>query len=176
MLLNGEPQKLHIQSPDTDVFVLALRQFPQLCPSTCMIIGSGNSQQVVPLKPIYNALGDLKASALPGLHAFTGADQTGKFAGKSKLTCWKICQKTNENVLDAFTSLGKSQKLSDATITGIEQYVCQLYIPSTQITETGPLCWNLFSKKQAEAEKLPPTHGALVEKIMRAHYQVCMVA
>ena len=28
-----------------------------------------------------------------------------------------------------------------------------------------------FSKKQAEAEKLPPTHGALVEKIMSAHYQ-----
>ena len=48
---------------------------------------------------------------------------------------------------------------------------CQLYIPDTQITETGPLCWNLFSKKQAEVEKLPPTHGALAEKIMRAHYQ-----
>ena len=46
-----------------------------------MIIGSGNSQQVVPLKPIYNALGDLKAPALPGLHTFTEADQTGKFAG-----------------------------------------------------------------------------------------------
>ena len=136
-----------------------------------MIIGSGHSQQVVPLKPIYNALNDLKASALPGLHACTWADQTGKFARKSKLTCWKIFQKANENVLDAFTSLGKSHKLSDATITGIEQYVCQLYIPGTQITETGPLHWNLFSKKQAEAEKLPPTHGALVAKIMRAHYQ-----
>ena len=89
-----------------------------------MLIGSGNCQQVIPLKPIYNALGDLKASTLPGLHAFTGADQTGKFAGKSKLTCWKIFQKANENVLDAFTNLGKSHKLSDATITGIEQYGC----------------------------------------------------
>ena len=31
---------------------------------------------------MYNALGAIKAAPLPGLHALSGADITGQFAGK----------------------------------------------------------------------------------------------
>ena len=33
------------------------------------------------------------------------------------------------------------------------------------------LRWSLFKKKLAQSESLPPTHGALREAILRAHYQ-----
>jgi len=33
------------------------------------------------------------------------------------------------------------------------------------------LRWSLFKKKQAQSERLPPTRGALLEAILRAHYQ-----
>ena len=81
--------ELYIQSPDTDVFVLAIRCYHQLCRDTYFITGVGNKKHLIPLGPIVHALGAEKAAALPGFHAFSGADVTGRFAGKGKLNCWK---------------------------------------------------------------------------------------
>ena len=39
------------------------------------------------------------------------------------------------------------------------------------MVDVGDLRWSLFTKKQLEAQKLPPTRGALHEAIARAHYQ-----
>ena len=49
----------------------------------------GNNKRVISLGPIVNALGDEKAEALLGFHAFSEADITGRFAGKGKLTGWQ---------------------------------------------------------------------------------------
>jgi hypothetical protein len=77
---------LHVFSPDTDVMVLAIRRYPLLPSDSGIFLGLGLSRHYVSLKPIYEALGPLKASLLPGLHAMSGADVTGAFAGKGKLT------------------------------------------------------------------------------------------
>ena len=42
----------------------------------------GNKKRVISLGPIVNAVGDAKAEALPGFHAFAGADVTVRYAGK----------------------------------------------------------------------------------------------
>ena len=97
--LNGA-DRLDIFSPDTDVLVLLLRRFPQLCPNTNFMTGTGNKRRSIPLSPIFNVLGSAKVEALPGFLAFTGADQTGKFTGKGKLMCWKTfmkCTSDNDN-------------------------------------------------------------------------------
>jgi len=39
------------------------------------------------------------------------------------------------------------------------------------MVDVGDLRWSLFTKKQLEAQKLPPTRGALHEAIAQAHYQ-----
>jgi len=53
----------------------------------------------------------------------------------------------------------------------IEEYVCHLYEPVSTDTRVSDDRWNLFSKKQLEGNKLPPTQGALIEGIRRAYYQ-----
>ena len=118
-----------------------------------------------------NALGDAKAKALPGFHAFSGADVTGRFAGKGKLSCWQALNRCSMEVVSAFTALGVAEKLEVDTERAIETFVCQLYEPGTTVEDVGDLRWKLFTKKQLEAQKLPPTQGALHKTIARAHYQ-----
>ena len=67
---------LHMISPVTDVFVLALRHVPELIPDSCIIRGVGQSSHTVHLVLVYNALGYELADALPGFHCFTGCHTT----------------------------------------------------------------------------------------------------
>ena len=46
-------------------------------------------------------LGSAKVAALPGLHALSGADVTGSFAGKGKPTWWKIFKEADEEEITA---------------------------------------------------------------------------
>ena len=70
---------IHIHSPDTDFLVLAIRRYPLLCEDTCFVTGTGQQKRTIQLRPIYHALTPDVAAALPGFHAFTGADITGSF-------------------------------------------------------------------------------------------------
>ena len=93
---------IHIRSPDTDVLVLALRRYPHFCDDTAFVTGVGQRRRIIPLKPIFTALGRERAEALPGFHAFSGADNTGSFYGKGKLTCWKAFFHTSRDVVCCF--------------------------------------------------------------------------
>lgn len=118
---------LEIHSPDTDVFVLSLRRYPELCQNTYFVTGSSQRRRWIRLKSIYQSLGAIKAAALPGLHAFSGADNTGSFSGKGKLTCWKIYNTGDGDVITAFTNLGVAEEPDEGTMNGLEKFVCQLY-------------------------------------------------
>ena len=75
-------------------------------------------------------------------------------------------------VISAFAALGTSEELGVDTEHAIETFVCQLCEPGTTVVDVGDLMWKLFTKKKLEAQKLPPTRGALHhEAISRAHYQ-----
>ena len=160
-----------IHSPDTDVFVLALRRYPELCKDTNFVTGTGERRRIVPLKPIYEALGTNKAAALPAFHAISGADNTGSFAGKGKLAFWKAFQDVNDEIITALASLGTTSVPTDDTLAALEQFICKVYLPHTQISKVAKLRWWLFTKKQAQSERLPPTQDALNQAILRAHYQ-----
>ena len=120
-------KELYIQSPDTDVFVLAIYRYHQLCKNTYFVTGVGNKKTVIPLGPVVHALGAAKVEALPGFHAFSGADVTGRFAGKGKLTCWQALSRCSMEVISAFAALGTSEELGVDTERAIETFVCQLY-------------------------------------------------
>jgi len=75
--------ELYIQSPDTDIFVLAIHSYHQLCKDTYLITGVGNKKRLVPLlRPVAHALGAAKAEALPGFHAFF-------WSRHSRPICWQ---------------------------------------------------------------------------------------
>ena len=82
-------KSIKIFSPDNDVFVLALRRCPELCADTSFFTGRGQRHRNIQLCPIVRALGAARTAALPGFHAWSGADVTGNFAFKGKLECWK---------------------------------------------------------------------------------------
>ena len=88
-----------------------------------------------------------------------------------KLHCWQALNSCSETVILAFAAVEASFTTKPDTERCIEEFVCQLYEPGTTITDVADLRWKLFTKKQLEAQKLPPTRGALKEVIARAHYQ-----
>ena len=160
---------VHILSPDIDVFLLALRYFPSIGSEACVYLGPDQMQQLVPLKPIYNIISSDMAAALPGFHSFTGFDTTGRFAGKGKLACWNTIQKAGPRVLKAFELLGETEIPSENVVKCLEEHECKLYSFTTNVKNVGKLRWQFFKKSQSEAEKLPPTSGALKYHILRAH-------
>lgn len=163
--------QLYIQSPDTDVFIIAIYYYQQFCKDTYFVTGIGHKKRTIQLAPIVNILGVARVEALPGFHALTGADQTGRFAGKGKLSCWQALNRCPPRVLSAFAALGASNNLSAETESAMELFVCQLYQPGTATTTVRDLRWRLFSRKQLEAQKLPPTKGVLHEAVCRAQFQ-----
>jgi hypothetical protein len=90
---------IQIYSPDTDVLVLALCWYPYLGKNTTIVTGTGTKHRTISLSPIHQSLGPDKASALPGFHAFSGADQTGKFAGKGKISGWKVFSSASPEIV-----------------------------------------------------------------------------
>ena len=161
---------VHIMSPDTDVFILALQKLP-LLGDVSMLVGTGTRRRLVNLQPIYESLDANHAAGLIGFHAFTGSDTTGRIAGKGKQTCWKQFKKANGNIHQAFAQLGQTAYPSAEVMDSLEEFVCLLFAPRLGIKTVGELRWHLFKKNQAEAEKLPPTKASLKEHILRAHDQ-----
>ena len=166
--------RIEIHSPDSDVFIIALRRYPELCEETYFVTGKGADSKVLPLKSIYSSLGAEVCNALPGLHALSGADITGSFCGKAKKSWWNVFSETTSDIMAALSKLGCSETLDEDVFLKIEELVCRLYVADSDIITVAELRWVLFKKNQSTSESLPPTRDALRLAIHRAHYQ-CMI-
>jgi hypothetical protein len=160
---------IEIHSADTDVLVLAIQCYPNLCQDTVFVTSTGAHHRYIPIGPVYHALGAIKSAALPAFHAITGTDVTGRFAGKGKPTCWKAFDELDDATLSAIAQLGMTMLPSEQTISALELFVCRLYVPACSISLAQARWW-LFKKKQAQSEGLPPTQAAFRPAILRAHY------
>ena len=58
----------------------------------CIIIGTGDRQRNIQLKPIYVSLNAERAAALPGFQVLTGSDTTGHIKGKGKSSCFSLIE------------------------------------------------------------------------------------
>ena len=161
---NGATQ-IKIYSPDSDVFILSLRRYAQLCDDVQFVTGTCQRHRVITFKPIVQALSNTKVAALPGPHALSGADVTGSFVGKGKATWWKVFKEADEETITALVNLGKRAQPTADIISVIEKLVCQVYVPNTTINNVKELRWWLSRKKQAQSETLPPTQEALRQAI-----------
>jgi hypothetical protein len=164
--------ELVIDSPDTDVLLLMVQMYPSLPVSTNFRTGKGKFKRNIAVRPIFNHLGETRASAILGFHAFTGSDMSGRFAGRSKDWCFKVFMSCDEEIHEAFTSLGNTDPTPDVC-SQLERFVCLLY-KSKVHTKVNELRWFLYSNRAAEGERLPPTAGSLALHIQRAHYIAMM--
>lgn len=159
---------LLVFAQDTDILVLLVRRYPKLPENTFFVPLSG---ELIAVQDIFNSLGALKASALPGFHAISGCDSTGTLHGKGKLSYWKSFVSASEKELLALQELGTSEYVSDDVINQLEAFICRVYQPRTTITSLAELRWSMFTNKQALGEKLPPTSGSFIPAVKRANFQ-----
>ncbi len=161
--------ELVVSSPDTDVLLLLVYMYPSLPISTTFLTGKGKTKRNISVQSIYSNLGSKRASALLGFHALTGSDVSGRFAGRTKDSCFKAFMHCDDEILDALAMLGSDNYLTTDTCSQLERFVCILY-RSKIYTKVNELRWFLYSNRAAEAENLPPTSGSLDLHIRRAHY------
>ena len=65
-------------------------------------------------------------SSLLGFNALTGFDQTGKFCGYGKPSCWKVLINSPKKVSNSLWSLGE-QDIIDNVKNRLEQFILDLY-------------------------------------------------
>ena len=155
-------------SPDTDVLVLIIANYDRLPKNTSISMAS----RVQQIEPLWIALGPDRAKALPGLHAFSGADNIGRFPRIGKPTWFKLFLEADDDVIAALCTLSDDADMSEDLLLTLAKFVCTAYCPKgIQLSSIPELRWHLFCKYMAESEKLPPTLGALKQHILRAHVQ-----
>ena len=138
-----------VDSPDTDVLILLINMFQRLPVAIKFLTGKGKLRRRIAVKPIYDALGEKRASAIIGFHSFTGCDDmSGRFAGRSKDWCFKVFMSCDNKILDALASLGKSDPSLEVS-SQLEHFVCLLF-KSKMYTKVNGLRWFLFSNRGAE--------------------------
>jgi hypothetical protein len=108
-------------SPDTDVLVLIIANGDRLPKNISMI------SSVQQIEPLWVALGPDRAKALPGLHAFSGADNTGRFAWIGKPTWFKLFLDAEDDVIEALCTLCGDADMSEKLT--LAQYICTAFRP-----------------------------------------------
>ena len=144
----NEATEIRIHSPDTDVFILSLRRYPDLCQNRVFVNGKGETYRTVELQSIVCALGPLETAALPSLHALTGADNTDSFAKKGKPTCWIVFNEAHDDIIQALSQLGTSDIPINETLEAVEKLVCQLFLSRTDICSLRALRWWLLPRNR----------------------------
>ena len=111
--LQFEPHEaeLVVSSPDTDVLLLLVHLYPHLPVSTVFLTGKGRLKRNISVCNIYNNFGQKRISALLGLHALTGSDMSGRFAGRTKDWCFQAFMSCDDVILDALAMPGNDNGL-----------------------------------------------------------------
>ena len=107
--------ELTISCSDTDVLLILFKYFEQL-PSTLHLT-------IYILKRFTPRV----CKVLLGSHTMTGSDQTGRFHGRTKQSCWNDFLKSTNDMLDAFIHLRVSDSKQDTHFPFLKSFVVALY-------------------------------------------------
>lgn len=162
---------IRVHSVDTDVYVLLAFIYSSLPPCQLLLhAGKGRTAHTIDIGETVKDLGISHAKALPGLHAFTGADWGGKFAGISKQKWTKLFLQLDQGdpIVASLKALGSKLSLPGGVLKNLEEFVCKAY-GSKQAFTLKDLRWELF-RKGKEGEKLPPSPAAFLPHCHRSNY------
>lgn len=164
---------IDVYSPDTDVFIYLMDLFAtnSIPGQLRFITGKGKTKRTVDVGARCAAVGNEKSRGLLGLHAFSGADWGGKFAGISKSRWIKhyLSLEPVSGIIDVFQKFGEDSFDMDRMSDVLENFVCMVYAKNSRSRTVKELRWELFRSKNLEAEQLPPTIGSLNPHIQRAN-------
>jgi hypothetical protein len=117
---NQTDKQLMFFSSDTDVLVLVVANYEILLKNNCISVVSGT----VEVKPIWTALGADRAKALQPFHAFTGADNTGRFSRIGKATWLHNYLKADHPIITALHMLSQADEVTDDLLSALATFVC----------------------------------------------------
>ena len=172
-----ENKIVNVYSADTDVFLLLFSHSNKI---NCQCLYIHLVKGKVDIKLVCQKLGNETSKALLSLHGLTGCDTTGKFEGKSKQFWFRRFLTIDQNNSKLKKELADFQESNEST-DEIESFFCRGYLYSSnkdaqkRVHETAALNttrYSLFTKKQFEGEKLPPTKSAFEYHLLRAFFQV----
>ena len=115
--------ELTISCFNTDVLLILLNCFEQL-PSTTVF---KTTEHCYNLRSTLERFTPLVCKALLGFDAMMGSDQTERFYGYTKQSCWNIFFKSTNDTLDAFIHLRASDLIQDTDFLSLESFVAALY-------------------------------------------------
>ena len=74
-----------------------------------------------------------------------GCDDTGKFRRKGKVSCWKIFVDAEDDVIAAFTALGRDD-LSENNFLVLEKFACNVFCGAKKrVDSLAEARWGLFA-------------------------------
>lgn len=76
------------------------------------------------IQPLWDVLGQAKAQALRGFHAFSFADNIGRFAGVGEATWFKIFLEADDDTAEALKKLSDDTEVTGELLNSLESFVC----------------------------------------------------
>ena len=167
--------RIVIQSPYTDVAVLAIHTFQMIqCDEIWFKTSVKDKVRFIPVHLIAEKLGGSVCAAIPAFHALKGCDSTSGLFQIGKKKAWKAFAK-GSSLHDNVGNLGSQIPLPARTVEACERFICSLYTANKKagVTADDVRYW-MFCQKHQRSEGLPPTSNSLRHHIERANYQTCV--
>ena len=187
MLLHAQHASLHgfqkivINTPDTDVFIITLSCLSPITSDLFLQTGKRDKRRIINLQAIKESLdGEIPEteeysiddfmSALPGLHSFTGCDSTSAFSGKGKVKALKLMI-NSARFVTLFQHLGTSWDLEEEINKELEIFTCRLY--GSSLDNINDVRYKVYCGKRGKValSELPPCRNTLSLHNKRANYQ-----
>ena len=173
-------QNIVINSPDTDVFMIALST--DIDADLFFMTGKKNCRRIIDVKKVgdeaYRNLNGIlidKKTFLSAMLGNCGVNSVESFSGKGKVRPFKIMIR-NEKFIKAFATLGSSSDVTDENRDVFEEFVCELYgwKHAGEKADVNKLRYMMYCRKSGKMnyENLPPCRNVLYHHIDRANYQV----
>jgi hypothetical protein len=133
------------------------------------VTGTSSNRRWVQLQSIFDVLGEEIASAIPGFHAITGADTTGKFRGIGKKGALKVLINSPAHVISALVDLGKDNTPPAHVISCCEEFCCLLVCTKrVSASDSASLRWKKFrSLSQNQRANMLPPIGSLASAYLQ---------
>ncbi|KAK3909702.1 Cis-prenyltransferase 4, chloroplastic [Frankliniella fusca] len=163
-----------IRTVDTDVVVLAVSYYHQLQNQGLVTLwinfGTGANVKHFAAHELAQALGEEKAVALRGFHAFTGCDEVSFMAARGKKKAWNSWN-SFPDVTKAFRSISHPlQEVPDNIFGLLEKFTIRLYDSKSKATDVNTVRKDLYDGVKT-LSMIPPSKDSLRQHILRAAYQ-----
>lgn len=163
-----------IRTVDTDVLVLAISFVHKLrdqgLATLWVKLGTGAKVKQYAAHNIAEALGEQKAVALRGFHAFTGCDEVSFMAGKGKKTAWNAWNAFPAATEALFALSHPLEAVPESVINTLEKFTIRLYDAKSKEVNLNAVRRDQYDGVKS-LTKIPTTKHAFLQHVNRAAYQ-----